>query len=57
MMLNFKPLGWSRHVGTTVKDGVLLQRGFQPFCAKVCFLAFILRFHSRSLSTLVACVL
>jgi hypothetical protein len=48
MVLNFAPLGWS----TPVKDGVLKERDFQGWFAKVCFLAFLLRFYSHGLPTL-----
>jgi hypothetical protein len=34
------------------ENGVTKERGFQASCAKVCFLVFLLRFYSYSLSTL-----
>jgi hypothetical protein len=54
MIFNFAPLGLSCWYSTPVKDGVLRKRGFQAFCAKVCFLVFLLGFYSHSLSTLAA---
>jgi hypothetical protein len=54
MILSFAPLGWSSWYSTSVKDGVLTQRGFQALCAEVCFLVFLLRFYTHGVTTLAA---
>jgi hypothetical protein len=52
MILHFAPLGSSCWYSKPVKDGALVERGFQALCTEVSFLAFLLQFCSRSLSTL-----
>jgi hypothetical protein len=51
MILNFALLGWSYWYSTPVKDGVLGERSFPALCAKVYFMAFLLKFYGHSLST------